>query len=246
MLLLQIYSTKSITKFFILVFSFLGCLFCFSQDKQNELNEYEWFDSFLGEENSGLFNGVLFVEEFNCSDGDHRYYASDEFVLGEIFYNGQIYFNQKLKYDIYADEILVSPKNIFSKLDIQLRKKNVKYFSFKNHFFLNINEPEVGGSNRNLGFCELMIEKEELILMKKRFKKRTKKRIGDNVFDSFEVEEDYYLKYRNSYYPVNSRKDWISIFPEKKKKINSHYKSFKVLLKSDSDTFTKSILEHIN
>ena len=77
----------------------------FSQLKSDD-SIHNVYDDLVSLENTGLYNGTEFKDQFVNTDGSYRYFNLFNFTEGSIVYNNQFYSNVLLKYDLVEDNII--------------------------------------------------------------------------------------------------------------------------------------------
>ena len=226
--------------------TFYSVLFSFSLVCAQESSEksvlYNWFDSVVGEENSKLYNGVLFVDDLPVIEGSHRFFGAQEFALGCVTYGDQSYCNQNLKYDLFADQLLTAPKGSSQSLVLQLQKSLITGFSMNGSRFVKIDD-NLNQCPQNIGFVEVVMETNLSRLVKKNRKTKIKKTYNGLVFNDFELEANYFLVLGNECYPIDKERDWRAILSTDKKEIKTYYKAYASLRKTDSDAFMKMMFQ---
>lgn len=66
------------------------------------------YDAIVGGENTGLYNGPEFKDQFLDSwDGSHIYLNTHTFMHSTLIYNDQLYTNVALKYDLFDDNVVI-------------------------------------------------------------------------------------------------------------------------------------------
>lgn len=206
---------------------------------------YELFDNITGKENTVLYNGILFFDEFKVINDKHRYWNSQEYIIGTIEYDSQVFYNQKIKYNLFTDEILINPIGTSSALILQLRKSKVKKITLEGHEFFNIGKVDFDEESKDLGFCEILEKNGSYLLLKKSKKIKIEKRNTEFKYYEFSESIDYYLKKGKIFHLINSKGNLISLFPNSKKQINAFFKKYKKLRKSDEDSFISLIFNDL-
>lgn len=99
---------KKVTFFNIILFLVLQLkvTLAFCQYDTNKKDHYIWFDNIIGYENSGIYNGTLFLEKYKTESNNHHFFLDNKYKLGNLIYDNQPYYNVYLKYDIYEDELI--------------------------------------------------------------------------------------------------------------------------------------------
>ena len=217
---------------------FFSTILTYSQTTDEEKALYKWFDDKVGQENTGILDGIAYRELYKTKNGDHQFYAFSSFQKGNITYNGQYYFDVEMKYDIHNDEIIVKiPTQTVTHI-IQLIKENVNEFSINNSKFILLQD----------GFYEVLSKTKTLSLYKKHKKTSTKYYSGRFIFYHFNKSKDEYLMYLNNEYQeiTKSKNSFIKVLPEYKNEINLFYKSQNDLFNRDYDSFVKELISLLN
>ncbi len=175
----------------------------------------------------------------------NRYYV-DEFNIGNLSFEGEIYTNVNLKYDIYDDQIIYKQNGESENLPITLIKDKVDFFSFKNKKFANLKSESIKFPNLINGIYEESYSGSDVSLYIKHRKEKIKIFQSDGVYYNFIYNIDFILKYNNFFYKVQSEKDVKKIFPSIKKEINDYYGSNKKLERSDKNLFMENLTKQIN
>lgn len=232
-------------RYFLSIFfavAFLFYLPSHSQDHQEGLPPLELFDQVIGIENTGLANGEEYIEPHIIRDDQHKYFLSRNFLEGTVSYNSQLYSPVSMKYNIYDDILLVFLKTNDGSSSFKLLKQKIDSFKIGEHSFINVQE-----GKEVQGFHEVLLDRENLLLLKKHNKK-IRKELDDN-FTYYRFQNDdpaYAIYYNGTYFPVNSRRDFQKIFPERETGIRKFYGINKSLRKNQPDLFMTRLLQDIN
>ncbi len=195
----------------------------FAQVNSTEKSYYKWFDAAVGVENTDLYNGVAYVEEFSAGRDNKRFFLSSDFKTGDVHYGGQSYYDIKMKYDVYGDQLIVNLISNSQESVIQLLKNKLYSFNIGTHFFENISDEgakKVGIS----GYHEVLVRNPSCTLFKKYRKKKTKRL--EKRFYYYEFSDntsEFVVEIDGSFYYVKSKNDFIKLFPQYKKEINDFY-----------------------
>lgn len=225
----------------------------FSQTN-SEISLYTKSDSIIGKKNLEINNGPRQINYYRTLDKSHSYYSTDNFTLGNIFYNKQYYYNIELKYDVNNDQLVIKPMDEYNYLGIILSKEKTAFFTINKRKFVNLNYGNPSLPEYINGYYEEIIIGDTLLFYIKNLK--TRKKIIDNkqlsdvaeqvTYDEFTDKNTYYIKLKNTFYTINSKKEIITIFPEKKKEIKEYYSKNSELEQSNKELFLENILKHIN
>ncbi len=170
-------------KLILLVF-FSNLVTAQSYDQKNDL--YEAFDNTVGEEVSGLYNGIQYKNEYIVLGEKHQFFNVDKFVKGYIQYDSQNYYDVSFKYDLLNDDIIVSPENASGSLTFRLIKSKVSRFSLNERIFINTTKDSLK-STEDVGFCEVLVCTDIICLYKKHIKKGSEKSKNGKIFFEFDT-----------------------------------------------------------
>ena len=212
---------------------------------QTNNKNYKWFDDNVGIENTGLFNGLRYKEEYRTLDGSHKFYLSPNFISGNIIYDGQPYYDIKIKYNLFEDKIIVNLTANSGNSILQLLTGKIDNFSINENNFVKLTDsPVINSSEIITGIYQIIYQNPNLVCYKKNKKSAKKKLTKKTIHYSFKSENSYFFYINNDFYLISSKKDLIKIFPKHKKVINSFYTNNKFLLNFNHEAFmTKLSLE---
>ncbi|MNX65634.1 hypothetical protein D3C86_967010 [compost metagenome] len=224
--------------------SILNISYLHSQsDEKSSL--YDYFDQTVGKDNLNINNGIVHSEPFRPIAGKNRYYT-EEFNIGDISFEDQIYSNVNLKYDILLDQVIYKQNGASENLPINLITEKVDYFFIKNKKFVNLKEESVQFPSIIKGFYEETYIGDNVSLYIKHTKEKVKSLQSDIIYYNFIYKISYILKYNNYFYKVETEKDFKKIFPNFKKEINSIYSTDKKLERSNKPQFMENLTKQIN
>lgn len=229
----------------LLAIFFLSSSFSQAQGEAREKQIYVKFDNIIGQENTGLLNGVEYIERNRTINEFDKYFLSSRFQPGSLIYDGQPYFEVQMKYNIWDDLILVKiPFNRGTPV-LELHKSKISAFKINGHKFTNIEDQETGMDIS--GFHEILLENHLFQLLKKH--KLKEKTILDKDYSYYEYrsnDPDYILFYQGNYSEINSKRELSEQFPELKREITKFYRSQRSLRKLDKDQFMRNMMREIS
>lgn len=231
---------------FILVCIFFSASFSAVRPQSAYPNEsyYRWFDARVGPANTGLYEGILFREQFRTINERTPYYINRDFHDGSLVYNGQPFFGLNLKYHVFNDALLLKVADRLGGNTLQLFKDKVSEFTIEGHRFINLGNTmaERGIS----GFYEVSMDSESFRLFTKhRLKQFNRKDRSSLYYEFLPGKKEHLLFYGGSYYTIDNRRDLIAIFPELDKQITAFYNRARDQRRTDPHTFTLSLMKRI-
>ncbi|MBQ4821841.1 hypothetical protein [Aquimarina sp. MMG016] len=231
----------------LLLFLCLPLLF-FGQQK-NESEYYNWFDTIIGKEHTGLYNGKQYVDlDINkILNNKHAFFFSDEVLTGSVIYDGQPYYNVGIKYNLEQDKLLIALKPGSSASVMQLIYDKVEEFTINDYRFIRVEN--IDKKNYTNGFHQVLLDDNEILLLKKHTKSKIKSADdleGNKQYYEYRSKSKYVLYFDQDYKgDIKSKTDIITIFPELKKEIKQFYKAHKLLRRKNPDAFMKKIFAEI-
>ena len=219
----------------------------FSFGQNQEKNLYNWLDEKIGLENVNIHNGKQYHERFQPKTDKHSFFISSQFTNGNVFYNGEVYSNLSLKYDLFEQELIVQfQKNITSTgIAIQLFKNNITSFDLHDTHFVKIESKDVKGLPV-LGFYQEAFSNASLKLLVKHSKHKKEVPYLETMLVEYNKNNhEYYIFYKNQYIKIKSKRNVINIFPSLKSQINTFYKKYTSLSKTDETLFLERLLKDL-
>lgn len=229
------------------IFGLLLSIHNINAQTAKETEIYNLYDKTVGKHNLDSNNGALYTNPYKTSDDiNHIYFSEDKFEKGSLFYDGQIYFDTSLKYDVYRDVLILNPDGASDLIGISLNKERVESFSLYNRKFVKLNKEQFALPNLTTGYYEISANNNDFILYIKHTKAIQKRVKEDGIFYEFKANSSYLLYYMKTLYAVNSKSDILKIFPDQKKQINEFYLMNREVRKSDTNQFMKNLMKYIN
>lgn len=205
---------------------------------------YYWYDQMTENSNVGVFSGDEYVENYRVLNDKHKFFDGPNFNVGSIVYDGQPYFNLQLKYDLFEDQLLLKHQTPSISPTLILDSHKVSSFEINGHHFKNIQQ-QIKGSSKPLGFLEISLTNDSLVLYKKH-KKRIRTKTNDKTrYYEFKQDNAYYIFYKDTFFKLKNSTSISTFFPSyitQLKTIESQYRSIK---KDDPETYLISVLRDL-
>ncbi|PTT15819.1 hypothetical protein DBR27_03090 [Flavobacterium sp. HMWF030] len=230
----------------ILIFGFLlNFSNLYSQYNKDE-SFHNWFDNIVGKENLNISNGPIYKDSYITLGDNSMYYIANNFMKGNVTYDGQTYYDINIKYNLYKDELIINPigESKYSSLLLSQNKTSGFYVNGKNFVKLDKNLSPL--PQLTTGYYEVNALREGFNFYIKHSKKIESKTQDLKSYSYFTENNSYFIFYKNTFYSSNSKSDLIKIFPNQKKQINDFYAMNREIRKSDNDQFMINLLKHIN
>lgn len=200
-----------------------GVLAQTTSEKNGEVAYYDWFDKQVQKEHLPLYNGIGYVEQYKVINEYHKFYKSIDFLKGSLFYDGQLYANLELKYDLHEDLVLLNLKNGQRIVLLQPDQEKIENFTIDGKYFIHVYDHILQGNDAS-GYYELLYEGSHFELLEKHTKKRFERKGKNSLYSEFKSRNKSYIFYEGVLYVLQNRKDFEEIFPEFKKEIQEYSK----------------------
>lgn len=231
--------------FFALVLAIFSTSIIMAQSSA-EANRLTTFDSAVGIENTDLYQGIVYVERYRTVNENTQFYQANRFFQGAVNYNGQNFYDLDLKYDVYQDNVLLRLKNSVGGGTLQLLRDYVNSFTIDGHNFIKLEREKVNGELNTYGFYEDAYKGPYFNFYSKPVKRSFERKDRSAVYYEFkDGKSEYVLFYDGKHHQVDSKGDFIDLFPNLKKEINRFYNLARSLRNSDPDAFHVSLLKRI-
>ena len=162
--------------------------------------------------------------KYPTSIRNHPYLKSEEYVSGDLSFEGILYKGVKMRLDLYKNELLLfSPDNRYN---IVLPSDRVDYAEFHGyHIFYR--HPDERSGNLPEGYYLSLYEGKSTELGK--WSCTLSKTIKDmQLDDSFDQSVKYYIRKEGVYYTVRSKGSVLKVFKSKKKELARYIKQRKL------------------
>jgi hypothetical protein len=228
---------RTVTFIFVLVFLCFCHEISFGQtqtEKKSEQltikNTVSLYYKSLGEQ-SGIYHGPAYIGyPYQLSNG-HQFFESPNLTQGTIFYNGMLYQDIPMWYDLVKDEVVV--QNIDSLSMISLHNERIDYFSLLGHYFIKISQDS--SSSLSTGFYDQIYKGKTEVLVR-RYKGTLEDVSTEGIFTKIlKQKNEIYLKKEGKYFSVLSSGSVLKVLGNKQKEILSHLKKNAIKFKKDPE-----------
>jgi hypothetical protein len=231
-------------RFLVFLVCFFSCLFLFQGIKaQNYLTDSAFYSQSVNNavlfyvnslgKNTHLFNGSEYIFNSHGITG-HPFFGADQPVKGNIFYDGTLYPNVSIAYDLSRDEVFIN-NNPGQDFNLKLITERVRYFSILNHVFVRINQDDnLKGYSPATGFYDLSYNNGKITVLAKR-KKQIEQAFKAEDSLKFIQYNEYLVKKNNAYYPVDSKGSLIDVFRDQKDKVKKYFRKSDLNFKKDPE-----------
>lgn len=185
-----------------------------------------------------LYRGSQYViYAFQIKEG-HPYFDTDQMQTGSVLYNGILYKDIPLIYDL-AMGLLVT-NDYYKIYRIALINEEIDSFTIQNHIFIRFRD-SLDPSAPRPGFYELLHNGRTVILKKE--KKTVREEVSTSVITKYiEYSVSYYVKKDSIWYLVNTKKGLLNAFRDKGPQLKKFLRSNGLKFRQDKDnTLIKAV-----
>ena len=178
---------------------------------------------------SGLVNGGDY-KGYESRAGEHPYFLKEDWATGSIFYDGSLFEDVALLYDLEKDKVIFEHPLYDVKIDLIGEK--VKYFSLHDHMFVHL---ETSSQDiKFTGYYDRLYDGPTKAYVKrsKNFQQPIHSGVMINVF---EEKNSYYVVTQGIAHRVKSMHDLLASFGASEKEVKQFAKKNKLRFKSDPD-----------
>jgi len=154
---------------------------------------------------SGLYTGSRYVRDYYHAKG-YPFFETDSFQKGDIFYNGVLYKNADLLYDLSTDNVVTKYSE---DANIVLVREKISYFKLRGHLFV------AGNDALDRGFYDVLFTGKIEILAHRR-KELTPWSKSMEFDATFSQTSNYFIYKDSSYYKVNNKQELLDVLKDKK------------------------------
>ncbi|WP_370086866.1 hypothetical protein [Ekhidna sp.] len=199
-----------------------------------------WYSSIANNINTPVLKGVYFYiqEDQMITPDQNPFYEEVWDYNGSMTYEGRLYQNMNLTYNVSSDQLLVwsseMSKNGLKSLLINQSK--IDSFTIHDHKFLNYRHAKIGDQ----GFYRKMMHGKHIIC----YSKVTKTGSLQGFDYEYEEQRKYWIKYKNSLTNYKRISSLYKIFPDFKKQIRNFLKENHFIFKDDKENRLQLILSY--
>lgn len=186
----------------------------------------------LGEQ-SGVYRGTEYTGyPFRLKSG-HQFFESADISYGSVFYDGVLYENVPMRFDIIKDQLVVRYVDQVS--GISLHNEKIDFFSIHNHNFIHIKGDNPNSPSIPPGFYDHVYNGGIDVLVNR--SKGTLKEVSveGNFITILKQKNNFFLKKDGVYYPVENSGSVLKILGSKQKEIQEYLKKSNVKFRKDPE-----------
>ncbi|MGV3541127.1 MAG: hypothetical protein ACO1OQ_15025 [Rufibacter sp.] len=164
---------------------------------------------------SHLFNGAEYVDYRKPNREGHQFFLQDQSAMGKVRYDGALYEQVPLLYDLVKDEVVIVKEGLLKQ---KLVSEKVAGFVLEGHLFVrHVGQDSLGQASLPTGFYDVLFDGQTQLLAKR--SKRIKNEKREKEVEIYVPEDTYYIKKDSLYHQVKSKGSVFKVFKDKKKEL---------------------------
>ena len=188
-----------------------------------------------------IYNGKVYYPHPKFIEGGHAFFLSSGYQTGTVTYEGYVYRNVVLMYDIIRGELLLQ---YFDKVTgIVLDPEKVDAFSFPGHNYINIKEAEAKKNNISTGYYEILYQGKTALLAK-RYKTVTENLSQAGVERSVSQHNRYYLLKDSVYTLLKDKKSLTKLLKSTQSQNQQYIKNNQLNFRKDKENAMISLVQY--
>lgn len=184
-------------------------------------------------EQSGIYRGVEYTGFPYRLNNGHQYFETQVPVKGSVFYDGILYNDIPIWYDLVKNQVIV--QNADGVSEIKLHNELIDYFSIHGHHFVHLGRDLAANTSLSEGFYDLVYVGRTQVLVKR--SKETLKEVSTGIaMTVLKQKNEFYLIKEGVYLPVKSQSSVLNALGNKQKEIQEFLKKNNVKFREDPES----------
>ncbi|MFT3933003.1 MAG: hypothetical protein QM726_05245 [Chitinophagaceae bacterium] len=175
------------------------------------------------QDNLHIFNGIEYLRPGHGVKGT-PFFLSDSLLTGAVFYDGNMYENLPMHYDVVSDDVVIN--NYSKNNEIKLVPEKLSYFLIAQHLFVRITADSATPSFIKTGFYERLYDGKMSLFA--RYQKSPKLSNTGDYTTLYAEYNNYYVLLNNTFYHADSKNEFLDLMADKKDAVKRFMKSNKI------------------
>lgn len=183
----------------------------------------------LGDQ-SPLYNGREYVDYAHTIQSGHPFFTTPEFVKGTVHFDGMVFKDVMILYDIVKDKVILQHFDKVYRIDLPVKK--IEQFTYMAHTFIRL-----WPDSANLieeGFYDRLYQGKVALLVKRK-KKIREERPGNEIHNVVDEVNFFYIQKEGIYRQARNMRILLNILSDKKENIQKYLKRNGIKFKNDPE-----------
>lgn len=177
-----------------------------------------------------LYNGPEYVDYAYQIKKGSPFLDAEEFTPGNIVYDGMLYENVPMRFDLVKEQIVI--QDPFKSYSLSLITERVSSFSCLKHVFTRLVFNDSNAAAISTGLYEVLYD-ENTAVYKKQRKKIQEETQQDGVMMYIVESNSYFIRKDNRLFAADSKKAMLSVFNSRKNAIQQYMGKNKLNFRKD-------------
>ena len=188
---------------------------------------------------SPLYNGKEYLDYAFTIKVGHQFFSGKDFAMGSIHFDGMVFENVMILYDIVKDKVVLRHHNKYFKIDLPVEK--IAEFKLREHFFVRL----LADSARVIeeGFYDKLYGG-KINLFVKRTKEIREELSRNDLTTIADEKKTFYIEKQGVYYAVKNMRQLLRVFSDRREKVRQYIKTTRMRFKNDSETVILSAVKY--
>ncbi len=169
-------------------------------------------------ESQQLYNGTQYYI-YDSPAEEHQFFKTEDWEIGSVFYDGQLFRGVPLLYDIVKDQLVARYKLGIGNVALQSQK--VGYFTLPGHTFVRVEADTGRVEGLRTGFYDQLYGGKTKVVAS-RTKERQQDLTDRKVIIKFPQKDVFYLYRHGEYHPVRTKKSLLSHLEDQKRPLKQY------------------------
>jgi hypothetical protein len=202
------------------------------------------FNKLIGQQ-SRLYSGHEYQVYDRSIKGNALFPLDAEtWELGSVNYDGIIYKDVPMMYDIYKDVVVVLLYNKFSRYS--LLNERVHDFTLSDHHFVRVEADSLNNNNSGIttGFYDQLYGGRIEVLAKRTKTIQNSTNVTASLETYFIEKNEYYIRKGNTYYSVSSQSSFLKVLKDKKNILQQYIRENQIKFRNDPENAMSKIASY--
>ena len=187
-----------------------------------------------------LYNGREYIPYTTTLANAHPYFQSADFVKGSIFYDGVLYEEVPLQYDIIKNVLVI--QDSYQKFKMQLINEKISWFTINNITFVRLSGDPSGKNTIEPGFYRILYNGSNSLLKKE--SKKIQEILELKLIKKVIEAPSFYIKKNDRYYIADSKTSVLEILKDKKTEIRQFIRQNNLNISDEPEKAFLSIIAY--
>lgn len=188
-----------------------------------------------------LYNGTEYVDYRKLHREGHQFFQVDQFNTGSVVYDGDLYEEVPMLYDVVRDEVVIELEGLLLQ---KLVTEKVTSFELLGHKFMHqlASDSAKAGSLRP-GFYDVLNDGGIDFLVKR--KKQMDNTISDKVvIEHYNIDDRFYLRNGETYQQVKSKRSVYKVLSDKHKELKKFARANRLNFRHQREASILALVKH--